>query len=56
MFFYKIKSTSNVVYEGLSSKREELDYLLKRKIELSNFKGHVEIYDGKKLIEEYDIS
>lgn len=55
MYYYKIKTTGNVVLEGLSSKRDVLDDMLTRKISRENIKGRVEIYDGKKLIDEYDV-
>lgn len=55
MYFFKITTPSNVIYEGLSSKIEDLNYLIDRKIELSGVKGKVEIFDGKKLIKEYEV-
>lgn len=55
MYFYKIRTNSNVIYEGISSNMADLKYLLKRKIELNNLEGRVEILSGKKVIEKYDL-
>jgi hypothetical protein len=55
MYFYKITTKENVVTEGLSSDREVLDYLINKKINSSGIKGKVEIFEGKKKIDEYDI-
>lgn len=55
MYNFKITTESKTIYEGLSSNMEDLLYLIKRKIEINKIAGTVEIFDGKKKIEEYKI-
>jgi hypothetical protein len=55
MYHFKITTESKVTYEGLSGSKEDLLYLIKRKIETNKINGTVEIFDGKKKIEEYKV-
>jgi hypothetical protein len=55
MYHFKITTDRNIVYEGLSANRDDLMYLVNKKVEINNLTGTVEIFNGKKKIEEYKI-
>lgn len=55
MYHFKIITENKTTYEGLSSSKDDLLYLIKRKIETNKINGTVEIFDGKKKIEEYTL-
>ena len=55
MYHFKITTENKTSYEGLSASKDELLYLIKRKIETNKINGTVEIFNGKKKIEEYKI-
>jgi hypothetical protein len=55
MYHFKITTESKITYEGLSASKEDLLYLIKRKIETNKINGTVEIFNGKKKIEEYKV-
>jgi hypothetical protein len=55
MYHFKITTDRGVVYDGLSSNKDDLMYLINRKVETSALTGTVEIFNGKKKIEEYKI-
>lgn len=55
MYHFKITTENKTIYEGLSASKEDLLYLIKRKIETNKINGTVEIFDGKKKIEEYTL-
>lgn len=55
MFHFKITTSSNMIYEGLAVKKEDLMFLINNKVETNKFTGTVEIFDGKKKIEEYKV-
>jgi hypothetical protein len=55
MYHFKITTESKTTYEGLSASKDDLLYLIKRKIETNKINGIVEIFNGKKKIEEYKV-
>lgn len=55
MYHFKITTESKNTYEGLSASKDDLLYLIKRKIETNKINGTVEIFNGKKKIEEYKV-
>ena len=55
MYHFKITTDRNIVYEGLSANRDDLMYLVNRKVETGKLTGTVEIFNGKKKIEEYKV-
>jgi hypothetical protein len=55
MYHFKITTDQNVIYEGLSANKDDLMYLVTRKVEASKVTGTVEIFNGKKKIEEYRV-
>jgi hypothetical protein len=55
MYHFKITTDRNIVFEGLSSNKDDLMYLVNRKVEIHNLTGTVEIFNGKKKIEEYKV-
>ena len=56
MYFFKFKTRGNVIYEGLSSNTKDLEHLLRNKINLNGLEGRVEIFNGRKLVDEFDSS
>jgi hypothetical protein len=55
MYHFKITTDRNIVYEGLSANRDDLMYLVKKKVEINSLTGTVEIFNGKKKIDEYKV-
>jgi hypothetical protein len=55
MYHFKITTINKTTYEGLSSSKDDLLYLINRKIETNKINGTVEIFNGNKKIEEYTI-
>jgi hypothetical protein len=55
MYHFKITTDRAVIYDGLSANKDDLMYLVKRKVETNKLTGTVEIFDGKKKIDEYKI-
>lgn len=55
MFKFVIKSNDGREYEGVASDRVDLDYLIAKKVSLSAVKGSVDIYEGKKIIDSYQV-
>ena len=55
MYHFKITTDNKTIYEGLSASKEDLLFLIKRKIETNKINGTVEIFDCKKMIEEYTL-
>ena len=55
MYHFKITTINKITYEGLSSSKDDLLYLINRKIETNKINGTVEIFNGKKKIEKYTV-
>jgi hypothetical protein len=55
MYHFKITTDRNLIYEGISSNKDDLIYLVNRKVETNKITGTVEIFNGKKKVEEYKV-
>ena len=55
MYHFKITTDRKIVYEGLSANKEDLMYLVNKKLETNGLTGTVEIFNGKKKIDEYTV-
>ena len=55
MYHFKITTINKTTYEGLSASKDDLLYLINRKIQTNKINGTVEIFNGKKKIEEYTV-
>lgn len=55
MYHFKITTDRNIVYEGLSTNRDHLMYLINKKVGINSLTGTVEIFNGKKKIDEYKV-